>query len=82
MAGSISEMSLEWFEELLNKYGPEVEEWPEMYQADAKSFLTNSEEARAFLQIERNVGKLISSQDVPKAPPSLVDKILAKAKKS
>ena len=82
MAKNSSEMSLERFEELLNRFGSELENWPEMDRENAKSFLESSDAAQKLVLIERSINKFLSSQGHPTPPRSLTDRIINKAKKT
>jgi len=82
MAENTSEMSLERFDELLKRHGPEIGKWPEMEQQSARYLLEHSAAAKALFQFERGVDDLLRSGEVPKAPDTLIDRIMDKAKKS
>ncbi|WP_420413752.1 hypothetical protein [Roseibium sp.] len=53
-----------------------------MEQESARYLLDHSPAAKALFQFEQGMDDLIRSGDTPKAPASLIDSIMDKAKKS
>nr|WP_319515389.1 hypothetical protein [uncultured Cohaesibacter sp.] len=81
MAKSNGEMLIERFEELLDLYGPDMKTWPQEEIAAAKELMSKSELARTKYQFVLSIAKLADNAPRPKAPASLVDRIMGKIKK-
>ncbi|WP_319411765.1 hypothetical protein [uncultured Cohaesibacter sp.] len=81
MAKSDGEMSIERFEELLDSYGPDLTNWPQDAQSAANGLLKRSAIARQKLQFDAAVARLAKEAPGPKAPSSLVNRIMTKVKK-
>ncbi|PLW76449.1 hypothetical protein [Cohaesibacter celericrescens] len=75
------DMTIEHFETLLDLYGSDLSVWPVLEGGVAKRLLENSQTARNSLQMSINIAKLIEAQPPLKAPASLIQRIMDKAKK-
>nr|WP_319390757.1 hypothetical protein [uncultured Cohaesibacter sp.] len=80
MAKSEGYMSIERFEELLDQYGPDLTQWPEEQSSLALALLDQSEEAQLSLRFAASLSKLAKAAPAPKAPASLVNRIMTKIK--
>ena len=81
MAKSDSDMSVAQFEELLDRYGPDLEIWPKEQAAGALALLSISQEAQNSLRFAQGIEKLAKASPTLKAPSSLVNRIMTKVKK-
>ncbi|WP_319498435.1 hypothetical protein [uncultured Cohaesibacter sp.] len=81
MVGSHGDMSIERFEELLDRYGADLENWPQDEASAARELMLGSDLARKKFQFVLSIIKLAGSAPAPKAPASLVDRIMSKVKK-
>nr|WP_321454733.1 hypothetical protein [uncultured Cohaesibacter sp.] len=81
MAKSDHSMSIEQFEELLDHYGSDLDRWPTESKADALALLSVSDEAQNSLRFMQGISKLAKASPAPKAPASLVNRIMSKVKK-
>lgn len=74
-----AEMSLEVFEDHLDRFGGSVVSWPARVRKNAETLLSISEEARALLA-EVNTMETYLTRSVPlRAPAGLADRIAARA---
>nr|WP_320143756.1 hypothetical protein [uncultured Cohaesibacter sp.] len=81
MAQSEGDMSIERFEELLDQLGPDLKNWPEEQVAAALALLSISQDAQDSLRLAASIPKLAKASPAPKAPASLVNRIMTKVKK-
>lgn len=72
---TLSPLSLEGFQDLLDRLGGSVESWPTPHRAAAEELLASSADARGMLEAAQAVEAAL--RESPKAPRSLVDRILA-----
>lgn len=72
-----AKLRIEEFEDALDQYGPEIDEWPSALAQQARDLLASSIEARDLLEAEAIIaGSLRSSI---KAPSGLADRLVAQA---
>jgi hypothetical protein len=69
-------ITLEEFSDLLDRLGDVLADWPADYRTSAESLLAQSDEARRLLAEAAEIGDVLRTSQ-PKAPPGLVDRILA-----
>lgn len=72
-------MNLEEFEEALDEYGPDVEDWPANLRDAARLLLDQSSEARDLLHDELRLAAAFAMKPAPKAPSGLADRIVLRA---
>ena len=81
MVKSVAEMPIERFKELLDLCGPDLQSWPQKERCGALTLLDHSEIAKKHLQSDIALAELIKASPSPKPSPSLVSRIMAKARK-
>lgn len=81
MEDPIKDMTTERFDALLDLHGPDLMNWPQEERASARQLLAHSELARKSLSLDMAIAKLLAAEPTPKAPSSLVDRIMNKVKK-
>ncbi|SEH61875.1 hypothetical protein [Magnetospirillum fulvum] len=69
-------ITLEEFSDLLDRLGDSIADWPADHRVPAEALLTQSAEARLLLAQAVALGDALRAAP-PKAPPGLVDRILA-----
>lgn len=74
-------MDIPEFEDLLDRLGDDLTQWPTPRQQDAAALLCVSEPARAALAEARLLRLALRADPVP-APAGLIDRIMQKARQS
>lgn len=82
MTKPIETLSTEHFEALLDRYGTDLQSWPDTECEAAQSLLETSEDARNSLALALSLEHMREEQPALKAPKSLVDRIMKKARDS
>jgi|AGTN01.1.fsa_nt_gi hypothetical protein len=69
-------LTVEGFQDLLDRLGATLDSWPEPDRAAAESLLAASTEARERFDAARTLESRLRD-GTPKAPPGLVDRIIS-----
>jgi hypothetical protein len=72
-------LSLPAFEDLLDRWGDEIERWPAEWHAPARQLIAANAAARASLEESRRLRELLRDAPPVQAPPGLLDRILKAA---
>jgi hypothetical protein len=74
---SVSSLTLEEFQSLLDRFGGDLNSWPELYRLSASTFITESVEAQELMRRAEAVETGL--RNPPKAPSGLSDRVVAEA---
>lgn len=72
-------LSLDHFQELLDRWGDDLATWPPKWRIAARDLLANSDEARQRLEVARQLRRVIATPKAVRAPVDLSARILAAA---
>ena len=72
-------LSLQDFEDFLDRWGDDVASWPQPARRDAQALLAHDPRAGTLLAEARRIRELLAAQPAPRARPELAARILAAA---
>jgi hypothetical protein len=74
-------LDLSRFEDLVDRYGGDLEKWPADLRADAEAFCAGSDEAAEMCAAARRLDALLAAPSDVRVSPALAERILAAAPK-
>jgi hypothetical protein len=72
-------LSLDEFQDLLDRYGDRTVDWPDTLRPQAEALLACSPAARQSLAATADLRRRFAAEPPPVAPPGLLDRIVGKA---
>jgi hypothetical protein len=73
-------MRIEEFEDLVDRLGEDISQWPDQFRKAGEALLSTSAEARAIVAEARRLRAAFSRTDSMQPPPDLADRIVLQAR--